>query len=173
MADPVQPQRDRDLTRHHPHNRHRDRVRRDLFSALHEEVVILALANVDAAAAAADHHTRVRFADAEAGVGPGLTRGNHADECGARVAFRIGAIFRIPDVVAVERRHVVDRHGRDRRGHTAGELRRIEVGNRPRAAAAMAHVFPEPFAAAAKRRHDADATDHDARDGRVTHDAHL
>ena len=52
---------------------------------------------------------------------------------------------------------------RHRRRDPAGEARRVEVGDRARAAAAAADVLPEPLAPDAERRHDADAGDDDAR----------
>ncbi len=67
---------------------------------------------------------------------------------------------------------VVDRDGRDRRRDAAGELGRIEVGDRARSAAATADVLPEPLAADAERRHDADAGDDDPRSRRMTHSAY-
>ena len=161
VADAAQPQRDRDLARHHADNRHRNRVRRDLLAALDEEVVVLPLADVDAAAAAADDDAGVRLADAQAGVGPRLARGDDADQRGARVALRIRAVVLIPDIVALERRHVVDGDGRDRRRDAAAEVRRVEVGDRARAAAAAGDVLPEALAADAEGRHDADAGDDD------------
>ena len=74
-----------------------------LRAALDEEIVVLPLADVDAAAAAADHDAGVRLADRQPGVVPRLARGDHADQRGARIALRIGAVVRVPDVVAVDR----------------------------------------------------------------------
>ena len=93
---------------------------------LDEEVVVLPFADVDAAAAAADDDAGVRLADAQAGIGPRFARGDDADERGARVALGIGAVARVPDVVALERRHIVDRDAGDGRRDAAGELRRVE-----------------------------------------------
>ena len=72
VADAVQPQRDRNLARHHADDRDGDGVRRDALPALDEEVVVLALADVDASAAAADDDARVRLADATARRRPRL-----------------------------------------------------------------------------------------------------
>ena len=132
-------------------------------AALDEEIVILALADVDAAAAAADDHARVGLADAQAGVRPRFARGDDADERGARVALRIRAVAGVPEVVALERRHIVHRHVGDGRGDPAPEFGGVELGDRARAAAPAAHVIPEPLAPDAERRHDADAGDHDPR----------
>ena len=63
-------------------------------------------------------------------------------------------------------RHIVDRHAGDRRGDAAGEIGRVELGDRARAAAAAADAVPEALAADAERRDDADAGDDDARRGR-------
>ena len=171
VADAVQPQRDRDLARHHADDRDRNGVRRDLAAALDEEVVVLPLADVDAAAAAADDDAGVRLADPQAGVSPRFARGDDADQRGARIALRIGAIVRVPDVVAARapaRRRSSRRH---RRGDAAGELRRVELRDGARAAAAAADVIPEALAADAERRDDADAGDHDAPPSRERHDA--
>src|SRR5207247_1768729 len=84
--------RDRDLARDHADNRHRDRVGGDFFSALDEKIVVLALADVDAAAAAADHDAGVRLRDAQPRIGPGLARRDDADERRAGVALRVGAL---------------------------------------------------------------------------------
>ena len=163
VADAAQPQRDRDLARQHPDNGDRDGVRGHLLAALEEEVVIVPLADVDPAAAAADHDAGVRLGDRQPRVGPRLARGDHADQRGARVALRIGAVVVVPDVVAAHRRHVVQRDAGDRRRHLAGELRRVELGDRARGAAAAADVIPEALAADAERRHHADSRDDDAR----------
>src|SRR5439155_25686903 len=112
----------------------------------------------------------VRLADAQPGVGPRLARRDHADQRRARIPLRIGAIAGIPDVVAVERGHVGDGDAADRRGDAAREVRRVELGDRARAAASAADRLPEPLASSAKRRHDTDTGDDDARTGR-SHDA--
>ena len=139
MADAVQPERDRNLARHHADDRHGNGVRRHLAAALDEEVVVLPLAHVDAAAAAADDDARSRLADGETGVGPGFPRGDDADERRARVPLRIRPVIGIPQVVAVERRHVGDRHRRHRRGDAAAEIGGVESGDGARTAAAAAH----------------------------------
>ncbi len=170
MADAAQPQGNRNLARQHADDRHRDGVRRHLLAALEEEVVIVPLADVDPAAAAADHDAGIRLRDLQSGIRPGFARGDHADERGARVALGIGAVGDIPDVVASQRRHVVDRHAGDRRRDLAVEVRRVELGDRARAAAAAADVIPEALAADAERRHHADARDDDARRAGLRHD---
>ena len=171
VADAVQPKRDRNLARHHPNDRHGNRVRRHLPAALDEEVVVLPFADVDPAAAAADHDTSVRLADAQSGVRPRLARRDDADERRARIALRIRAIARIPHVVAVERRHVVDRDAGHGRRDAASELRRVELRDRARRAAAAADRVPEALASDAVRRDDADPRDDDARAAGVTHAA--
>ena len=131
--------------------------------AVDEEVVVLALADVDAAAAAADEHAGARLVDPQAGVVPRLARGDDADERGARIALRIGAAARSSQMSSpLERRHVVDGDAAAPAPRPAGELRRVELGDRARAAAAAADVVPEPLAADAERRDDADAGDDDA-----------
>ena len=159
MADAAQAERNRNLARHHADDRHRDRVGRDLAAAFDEEIVVLPFADVDAAAAAADDHAGVRLGDAQPGVDPRLARRDHADQRRPRVALRIGAVALVPDIVALDRRHIVDGHRRHRRGDAAAELRRVEVGDRPRRAAAAADVIPEALATDAERRHHADAGD--------------
>ena len=64
-----------------------DGVRRDLPAAVGEEVLVLPLADVDAAAAAADDHAGVGLTGAQPGVAPRLAAGDHAEERGARIAF--------------------------------------------------------------------------------------
>jgi len=81
----------------------------------------------------------------------------------------IRPVIGIPQVVAVERRHVGDRHRRHRRGDAAAEIGGVESGDGARAAAAAAHVIPEPFAADAERRDGADAGNDDAGSGRTAH----
>src|SRR6187401_2636239 len=92
MADAVQPQRDRNLTRHHADNRNGNRVRCDLSTLLDKEVVVLLLADVDPPAAAADDDAGIRLRQRQTGVEPGLTRGDDADERGSGIAFGIGAV---------------------------------------------------------------------------------
>ena len=96
------------------------------------------------------------------GVVPGFARRDDADERGARVALRIGAIARIPVVVAVERRHVVDRHAGTGAATRQANPSASNSVDRAGAAAAAADVLPEPLAADAERRDDADAGDDDA-----------
>ena len=138
---------------------------------LDEEVVVLPLADVDAAAAAADDHAGARFADAQPGVVPGLARGDHADQRGASnsacgSARCSGSRVSSPSTAG----SIVDGHARDRRGDATGESRRVEIGDRAGAAAAAADVLPEAFAADAERRDDADAGDDHTR---VRHDGYL
>ena len=67
----------------HADDRDRDGVGRDLAAALDEEIVVLPLADVDAAAAAADDDAGFRLAERQAGVDPGFARRDHADQRGA------------------------------------------------------------------------------------------
>ena len=92
VADAVQPQRDRDLARHHADDRHGDGVGRDLLQAVGEELAVLPLADLDAAGAAADDDAGARLAEAQAGVDPGLARGDDAGQRRPRIAARIGVI---------------------------------------------------------------------------------
>ena len=135
MADAAQAQRNRDLARHHAADPHCDRVRRDVLAVVLEEVLVLALADVDAAATAADDHAGIGLGEAEAGVVPGFTRGHHAEERRPRVAPGIGAGLTRAEL-AVERGGGRNVDGRHRRGHPAGIGRHVEFGNRPRAALA-------------------------------------
>src|SRR5262249_35146203 len=87
-----------------------DRVRRDLASALDEEIVILPLAHIDAAATAPDDDAGSLLRDAQRGIVPGFARRDDRNQRSARVALRIGAVPGVPDVVPNERGHVIDRH---------------------------------------------------------------
>ena len=118
---------------------------------------VLPLANVDAPAAAPDDHAGAGFADTQTGVGPGLARGDDADERRPRVAFRVGPVVLVPEAVALEGRDIVDRHVGDGRGHLAPELRRIEVRDGARCAAPAADALPEALAPDTEGRHDANA----------------
>ena len=169
MTDAAQTQRDRDLARHHPDDRDRDRVGSDLPAVLDEEVVVLPLADVDAASPAADDDAGSRLADPQARVGPRLARRDHRDERRARIPFGIGAIARVPDIVALDRLHVLDADSRHRRRHLAGEPGSVELGDRARAAAAAADVIPESLPSHPKRRDDANARDNDGGIPRMTH----
>ena len=164
MADAAQTQRDGDLARHHPDDRDGDGVRGHLAPPLDEEVVVLTLPDVDAAAAAADDDPGARLRDAKRRVAPRLARRDDGDERRARIALGIGAVARVPDIVALERRHIVDRHVADRRGDATGEIGCIEVGDGARPAAPLAHVLPEALTADAERRDDADTGDDDPRE---------
>ena len=96
----------------------------------------------------------------KAGIVPRLACGDDAEQRGPRIALRIGtaAVF----LVAVEGRRIPDGDRRHPGGHLAGIGRDVELRDGLRAAAAAADVLPEPLAADAERRHDADAGDHDA-----------
>ena len=82
VADAVQPERDRNLARHHAADAERDGVGRDVTAVVGEEVLVLLLADVDAAAARADDHAGAGLAEAEAGVIPRLARGPNAEHRG-------------------------------------------------------------------------------------------
>ena len=123
---------------------------------------VLLLADVDPAAAAADQHPGVGLARTKPRVAPCLARRDDAEERRARIALRIRASVRF--VVAFEQRRRFNRHRRHRRGDTAGIRRRIELGDRARAAHAAADVSPEAVAPGAERRDDADSADDHARE---------
>src|SRR5581483_11840844 len=74
VADAVHAERDRDLARHHAADADGDRVRRHVAAAGREEIFVLALADIDAAAAAADEDAGIRLAGAQAGVAPRFAR---------------------------------------------------------------------------------------------------
>ena len=82
VADAVQPERDRNLARHHAADAERDGVGRDVTAVVGEEVLVLLLADVDAAAARADDHAGAGLAEAEAGVIPRFARGSNAEHRG-------------------------------------------------------------------------------------------
>ena len=75
---------------------------------------VLLLADVDAAAAAADEHAGIRLARAQAGIAPRLARRNHAEQRRARVALRIGAA-----ILTVRRRRASARRSIDTGGTDA------------------------------------------------------
>jgi hypothetical protein len=83
MTDAVQLQGNRDLTREHAADGHGNGVRRHPLLPVGEELAILPLAEFDTAAAGADDHTRVRLARVQAGVGPGLSRGDDGRQGGS------------------------------------------------------------------------------------------
>ena len=64
VADAVQAERDRNLARHHAADADGDGIRRDVPAVVGEEVLVLPLADVDAAAAAADDHAGAGLAEA-------------------------------------------------------------------------------------------------------------
>src|SRR5689334_10418928 len=117
MADAVQPQRNRNLARHHADDGNGNRVRRHLLSAVKEEVRVLPLTDVDAAAPAANNDAGARLADLEPRIGPRFASGDDPDERGARISFGIGAVVDVPEAVALEHWHVVNRDIGDRRGN--------------------------------------------------------
>src|SRR5262249_601942 len=169
VADPVEPQRNRDLARHHADDRDRDRVRRHLLPAFDEEIVVLPFADVDPAAAAADDHAGIRLADAQSGLGPRFARRDDADQRRTRIPLRIRAVAVVPDVVTLETRHVANGDAGHRRRDAAAEVAGVEFSDRARAAAAAAHRSPELFPSNAERRDGADAGDGDAGAAGVTH----
>ena len=122
---------------------------------LDEEVVVLALADVDSAAAAADDNAGAVLADAQAGVVPRFPRRDDRDERGSRVPLGIGTVVGIPDVIAVECRHIVDRDAAHRRRDAAGD-RVLEFVEDADSAVSTADVVPETLPPDAERRHDTD-----------------
>ena len=83
VADAAQAQGNRHLARHHADDADGDGVGGDVTPAGGEEVAVLRLADVDAAATAADDDAGTGLVDAQAGVVPRLARGNHGQERGA------------------------------------------------------------------------------------------
>jgi protein-S-isoprenylcysteine O-methyltransferase Ste14 len=63
----------------------------------------------------------------------------------------------IAPAITVNRGQIVNGDAGHRRRDATGKIRRVEVADRPRAAAASADVLPEAFASDAKRRNHADA----------------
>jgi hypothetical protein len=133
------------------------------MAAVREEVAVLLLADVDAAATAADDDPGPRRAHAEPGIVPGFAAGDHAEERGARVALRVGA--RLPALrgLAVEGERGSHVHGRHGRRDLRRVARHIELRDGARAAHAARDMVPETLTADAERRDDADAGDDDAR----------
>src|SRR6185295_17804201 len=115
-----------------------------------EEIVVLALADVDAAPAAADDHAGVGLADGQPCIHPRFASRDDADEGSLRIALRIGPVAGVPDVVARDGRDIVYRHARDLCGHLTPEVGGVETSDRPGAAATSADRIPKPFAAHAK-----------------------
>ena len=166
VADATQPERDRHLARDHPDDADGDGVRRDVLAAGGEEVAVLRLADVDAAAAAADDDAGVRLVDAKASVVPRLACRNDGrgaprvnSACGSAREWRSSSSS--PSSTCAS----ADRDRRYRRSHLARERRDVELGDRARGGNAAADVVPEPLSPDTERRHDADARDHDPRDG--------
>ncbi len=149
MTHAVQPERDRDLTRDHAADTDGDGVRCDVPAAVDEEILILPLADVDAAAAAADEDPGICFTGAKPRVLPGLARGQHTVERGARIVPRIGASVLF--AIAVERRRLIDRNGRNPRSDAAGICGDVELCDCLGGARPAAHVVPETLAPEAER----------------------
>src|SRR5205814_194678 len=105
-----------------------------------------AFADIDPTAPAADYHAGIGLANAESGIGPRLSCRNDGNERRARIPFRIRAVRLIPDVVAVERRHVRESDRWHRGGDSAAEIGRVELSNRPGAAAPRRDTLPETLA---------------------------
>src|SRR5262249_44128459 len=91
------------------------------------------------------------------------------DERCPRVPLRVRAVVHIVDIVAADRRHIVDGHARHRRGNPRAGPGRVELGDAPRAAAAAADVIPEAVASGAERRDDTDPGNDDAGHVRARH----
>src|SRR5512132_48678 len=94
MADSVQAERDRNLARHHPADTDRDGVRRHVPAARGEEIFVLFLADVDAAATAANQYTGALFPITEPRIAPCFACRDDAEQRRARVTLRIGAAVR-------------------------------------------------------------------------------
>ena len=80
MADAVQPQRDGDLARHHAADADGNGIRRHVAAAGGEEILVLLLADVDAAASAADQYARIRLGRSQTGIAPRFARGDDAEQ---------------------------------------------------------------------------------------------
>ena len=163
MTDAPEAERDGQLARQHADDANGDGVGRDVLAALREEVLVLRFAHIDAAAAAADQNAGVGLADLQAGIVPGFTRRNHAQQGRARVPPGIRPRLPRAGSFSAERLRVGDGHRRHWRGHAAGDVGDVELGNGARAAHTPADVIPKALTADAKARRDADAGDHDAR----------
>src|SRR5262245_42052879 len=90
MTEASKLQRDRDLARHHATDTNRNRVRRDMASACREEILVLLLTYIDAAAAAANENTGMWFAGSQSGITPGFASRDDTEQRGARVPFGVG-----------------------------------------------------------------------------------
>src|SRR5690606_6607837 len=145
VADAVQLERDRDLTRNHADDRHRDRVWRDAVPPAAEELFVLALGDVDPPRATPDDHASARLVEPKPGVVPGLARGDDGDQRRARVAAWIRPAARLPAIAGpdVDRGGVVDADLGHGRRDLAGERRTVELGDAAGGAAAAADLPPE------------------------------
>ena len=129
VAQAAEPQRDGDLARHHAADAESDGVRRDVATAVGEEVLVLLLADIDAAAAAANQYARVGLSCTQARVAPRLARGDGAKQRGSRIAPGIRVPFLV--IVTVDRRRIVHRYRRHPRGDATRIGRDIELRDRP------------------------------------------
>jgi hypothetical protein len=114
-----------------------------------EEILVLLLADVDAAATAADDDAGARLTCAKPRIAPRLARRDHAKQRRARVAPRIGAPILL--IVAIECRRVVYRHQRHPPRHAARVRGHVELRDGFGAADTAADVLPVTLAANAER----------------------
>src|SRR6185437_3388799 len=120
-----------------------------------EEVLVLLLADIDAAAAAADQDAGVRLPRAQACVAPRFAPRDDAEQRCPRVALRVRSPVEV--IVTVEWQRGIDRKRRDGCGDAARIRRCVELGDRARPADTATDVAPETITAGAERRHHADS----------------
>src|SRR4030095_12610970 len=135
-----------------------------MLSVVLEEIPVLLLSDVDAAAAAADDHAGVRLGKRQARVVPRFARREDAEQRRARVAPGIGARLAWAELaVDRHRRRDVDRRHRCR--DFAGVGGGVDLADRAGAAPAAADRVPKRLAAGAESRDDSDSGDGNARMG--------
>ena len=131
-----------------------------MASACREEILVLLLAYIDAAAAAADENTGIWLAGSQSGIAPGFARRDDTEQRRPRVSLGIGAAVA---VLTRERQRLVDGDRWNRSRNAAGITRRIELSDRSTPADAVAQMMPIRLASNAERRYRADAGYHHAR----------
>ena len=139
-----------------------DCVRRDVTAARREEILVLLLADVDPAAAAADQHPA---------AGSGRRAARHRATPRARPRRRTapransasGSARPSDSSSPSSATARFNRYRWTAAADAARIGRRVELGDRARAADAAADVSPEAIASGAERRDDADPADDDAR----------
>jgi hypothetical protein len=129
------------------------------------------LRNVDASGAGPDEHSRTRLAESQTRILPRLARGDHRDQgrLGVPPRIRPGPLRARRNCALGDHHRLVYGDRRNWRGDSARKRRGIEIEDVARGAAATADKAPEPIAADAIRRHDADASYCHARRGERRH----